>query len=618
MPPFVYRSLQDFVRATATAKTRQELLRKLITNAAKRKTQTHLDATGARMSTFPEMFGRSLAADMGKQAFVGAGLKMVGRGISNFARNQLSGGLGKFVGNIGNGMRGLGTQTQRAGLRLGNAAQPLVNEVKDMSNQVINRGMATIDRLPSWALPAASGAVVGGRVATDIHNDRELRRPSPLLQNKPLPQQGGLMANPIQETYSMNMNKQSGLANIGTHLMRDLPRMMERGLNRYGDLLGGHTAKKMFPVAAVAGTLKRQMPQMEHHIMSNSDGVLDVVNQQTIKRILDAYKKEVGKVVLTRGGTAGAATLGVNALSNALGEKTSAQTINKQANMALLRQILSPAMKQLRGYGANALSAAGRGGSRYMELLSGNKLKNMTHRYEHLMNMFGDYPTKNMMNQHGQIGYDVAANANGVLTDLQHKALSEAIKVYGTRAGTVGAGSLATAGGLAGIGRMQQGNNQPMLAKKSMTMPQPTSRGTMKKVQMPEASPSKPDCDPEGVQMSAAKQSSLLSVLGGLAGGGLGGVAGAAGGGLLGALGGGAMAGHRGAGIGLLSGGAAGLGAGAHMGGNIGANIGASFDKKKKKPESDKDKKEDNADDDKEVKEAAAVVLAQLKRNHTK
>ena len=335
------------------------------------------------------------------------------------------------------------------------------------------------------------------------------------------------------------------------------------------------------------------------------------------------------------------------------GMNLSKQMTNKQANMALLRQILSPAMKQLRGYGANALSAAGRGGSRYMELLSGNKLKNMTHRYEHLMNMFGDYPTKNMMNQHGQIGYDVAANANGVLTDLQHKALGEAIKVYGTRAGTVGAGSLATAGGLAGIGRMQQGNNQPMLAKKSMTMPQPSSRGQTKKVQMPAASPTKPDCDPEGVQMSNNKQAFMgIGGLAGMAtapkgeedlsigrgalrgvGTGLGVGTGAVTGGLAGGLGGAGLGAILGAlarseprlsqrmGVGASQLGPIGMLAGGLGGAVYGGYKGNKATKAlldKTAPIGEKKKKEDNKEDDKEVKEAAAVVLAQLKRNHNK
>jgi hypothetical protein len=115
------------------------------------------------------------------------------------------------------------------------------------------------------------------------------------------------------------------------------------------------------------------------------------------------------------------------------------------------------------------------------------------------------------------------------------------------------------------------------------------------------------------------KQASVLSVLGGLTGGGLGGLAGGAGGGILGALGGGALGGGPGAGLGLLAGGAAGLGAGAHMGGNIGANIGASFSKKKEKPESEEkeEKSEEKSEDsgDEEVKKSAAAVLAQLQNN---
>lgn len=123
-------------------------------------------------------------------------------------------------------------------------------------------------------------------------------------------------------------------------------------------------------------------------------------------------------------------------------------------------------------------------------------------------------------------------------------------------------------------------------------------------------------------KLSAAgtkKKASVLSVLGGLAGGGLGGLAGGAGGGILGALGGGALGGGPGAGLGLLAGGAAGLGAGAHMGGNIGASIGAGFSKKKEKPESEekeeKSEEKSESSGDEEVKESAARVLAQLQKN---
>lgn len=115
------------------------------------------------------------------------------------------------------------------------------------------------------------------------------------------------------------------------------------------------------------------------------------------------------------------------------------------------------------------------------------------------------------------------------------------------------------------------------------------------------------------------KTASVLSVLGGLAGGGIGGLAGGGAGGILGALGGGALGGGPGAGLGLLAGGAAGLGAGAHMGGNIGADIGRSFSKKKEAPESEEkeEKSEEKSEDsgDEEVKKSAAAVLAQLQKN---
>lgn len=122
------------------------------------------------------------------------------------------------------------------------------------------------------------------------------------------------------------------------------------------------------------------------------------------------------------------------------------------------------------------------------------------------------------------------------------------------------------------------------------------------------------------------KKASVLSVLGGLTGGGLGGLAGGAGGGILGALGGGALGGAPGAGLGILAGGAAGLGAGAHVGGTIGSDIGRSFSKKKEeKPESDENAEEGEEDTNKEkemdkysthdIVKNASAVLAQMRKN---
>lgn len=537
MPPFVYRSLKDFVRATATAQTRQELLQKLLTNAAKRKTQTHLDSTGARMSTFPEMFGRSLASDMGKQAFVGAGLKMVGRGISNFARNQLSGGLGKFVGNIGNGVRGLGTQTQRVGLRLGNAAQPLVNEVKDISGKLLNDGRNAVNQLPSWVPPAIGGGIVGASAANDAHNMREMSRPSPLTRPNTFP------------------------------VYRD-----GSGQNPYSELIG-------------------------------------------------------------------------------------APMLNKESN--LMTSALGPAFKKLRMLASSGMQNVGKGGARYMELLTASKLKNLAHKQQLMEQMRANAAPFNSRAMEimravdgGGLKGQIHENATNLAEKLQHQALAEAAKVYGTRATTAGAGSLAAATGLAGVSRalhQPSGNNQPMLAKKSMTMPQPTSRGTMKKVQMPEASPNKPDCDPEGVQMSNNKQAFMgIGGLAGMAtapegeedlsigrgalrgvGTGLGLSTGAVTGGLAGGLGG--------AGLGAILGAIArseprlsqrmGVGAsqlgpiGMLAGGLGGAVYGGYKGNKATKALLDKtapigEKKKKNKEDDKEVKEAAATVLQLLHKNN--
>jgi hypothetical protein len=253
----------------------------------------------------------------------------------------------------------------------------------------------------------------------------------------------------------------------------------------------------------------------------------------------------------------------------------------------------------------------------------------------------------------GQI-QDHAAN---MARQYQDQALGEAGKVFGTNVATIGA---AGAGGAAAgstaynkIKEQLQGNNQPMLAKQSMTMPQPSSRGQMKKVQMPEASPTKSDCDPEGVQMSNNKQAFMgLGALAGMAtapnkeeedlsigrgalrgvGTGLGVGTGAVTGGLAGGLGGAGRGAILGAlartdprlsqrmGVGASQLGSLGMLAGGLGGAIYGGYKGNKATKAlldKTAPISEK-KKTPDKEDDKEVKEAAAVVLAQLKRNHNK
>lgn len=536
MPPFVYRSLKDYMRTATMGSARQELLKKLLAQAAQRKTQLHIDASGARMNTFPEMFGQSLAKNMGKQAFLGAGLNMAGRGIANFAGKQLQGGLGRAVGGLGNAVRGVGIQAQRAGQRIGTAAQPLVNELKNMGGQIMSRGAQTAKNLPGWAMPAAGGAAVGAAGMHDYHALRDLGQ-SRLPQTMPqMP--GGFNNRPKFETLPYKMPRPNGI--------------IPGGMN---------------------------MPQYQNHRADGFNMPNPARQQGGLMMGNDPYSMSLAKA-----------------------------SADKQANMALLKQMLSPALKQLRSAGSNAMAGARNGASRYMELLSGNKLKGMAHKYDHLMEMFGDYPTKALTDAHGPIGYDVAANANGVLTDLQHNALSEAAKVIGTRTGTVGAGLLGGSalingmqnektsglmdevlrraasgvkgvvtghggqlleamtpkaqgfkrylemlrfqrvramrdnaeklmklhpsasndfaeqmseaylpelyksvgtgagtgvGGMLGLNALFSGNQpqQPAM-KQSAEMPEPSSRGQTKKVTMPEAPESDPDCDPEGADMT--------------------------------------------------------------------------------------------------------------------
>lgn len=334
-----------------------------------------------------------------------------------------------------------------------------------------------------------------------------------------------------------------------------------------------------------------------------------------------------------------------------------------------------PAMKSL-GMGLGKVLGAAKGGAgRYMELLRGTKLQNLVRKHEMASELgnIADPPgvIKDIMRRisggglQGQIG----DNAADVARQLQHQTLGETAKVYGTRVGTVGAGLL---GGSAAL--------QGALAKESASLPEPTCRGMTKKVTMPGENKQQPDLDPEGVQMSAQdysvnKSANLKFALRALAAGavqkqafmGLGALAGMAtapnkeeedlstGRGALRGVGTGLGA-AAGAGIGALGGtvGGAGLGAvlgalaraipsgspnrlsfsdaigrGATTGGGLGylagipagAIYGGYKGNKATKALLDKtapisDKKKDKKDDDKDVKEAAASVLAQIKRNH--
>lgn len=363
----------------------------------------------------------------------------------------------------------------------------------------------------------------------------------------------------------------------------------------------------------------------------------------------------------------------------------SKQMMNKQANMALLRQILAPAMKQLQTGAAKTMS----GLKTYGKRLTGyDTAKPMANRIRLIKDMERDL-WRNIPNPENVAVNSMRYNPRAVGNPTQavadarrarntgfeaykdlnrqgsgaYDSLSKELEaIRKTRLYTGGAASGATLAGV-GASAYNNSNNQPMLAKKSMTMPQPSSRGQTKKVQMPEASATKPGCNPEGVQMNNNKQAFMgigglagmatapegeedLSIgrgalrgagtaIGGAAGAGLGAIGGAGigsiGGGLLGALsaalskrrdgqtfgqavGGGAAGGAMaGGGLGYL----AGIPAGAIYGG-IKGNKATKALLDKSAPIGEKKKKEDNKEDDKEVKEAAAVVLAQLKRNYNK
>jgi hypothetical protein len=154
------------------------------------------------------------------------------------------------------------------------------------------------------------------------------------------------------------------------------------------------------------------------------------------------------------------------------------------------------------------------------------------------------------------------------LNDPQNGFLSNIYEQLGTQNKNIAAEldairktRLYTGGAAAGVGGFGVGSaayrNTFGNEKASVEMPQPSSRGQTKKVTMPEASPAKPDCDPEGVQMT--NKQALVD--GALIGGGLGAVT--------------APKGHLFENIGRGAGRGVGTEAGAAIGGTVGAAGGA-------------------------------------------
>jgi hypothetical protein len=511
MPPFVYRSLKDFMRASATAQTRQELLQKLITTAAKRKAQFHVDATDARLVTSPETFGMNLSKQiMNKHAnpLRGPAAKSI-----QMALQKIMGGLKTY------GKRMTGNSTL---------------------NPMQTRGKL-LDELEQQIASSAK----------------------PLVDLTPLKQKSKLVQDMLDGVRDRAHGHDPSSSPLGGKYFRDL---FEARMRPTLDKIQQH--KSLFPGKSTSSTIQSQ--------------------QQALARA-----------------RAGAAQV--------------SETARRQQDMAT--------------------RVGGLEDTLYSQRIDAGKAVNRAREHNQLQNLTfggGDVPG---LGQMGEVVKQKGINRKALEKELD---AIESARSY-------------TAGGLAGatlgsVGYNAYANSGNPAMKQSMTMPQPSSRGQTKKVQMPEASPTKPDCDPEGVQMSNNKQAFLtgasIGALGGLAtskpgqrasgigrgaliGGGteLGTVGGAGFGGLtgtaLGALLGGLISrkpegAMTGAGLGGLTGAVLGAGGGGYAG-HIGTK--ALLDSQQGKdvnPKSRKSDKKDDKEDDKEVKEAAAVVLAQLKRNHNK
>lgn len=545
MPPFVYRSLKDFMRVSATAKTRQELLQKLITNAAKRKSQLHIDATGARITAAPETFGMNISKQMmDKQA--NPLTQMLSPALKNLQGKVVPELLQRLQILAGKGARGVKRYGQR--LMGDETLKPLYGRQDEMR-----------------ALEQQLRQQAGSRIDT-----------------KPINQKITLMHDLVDELYGYRKH------------LKDLDpkKMFDRRMAQGGAEEAAH--RRLFPTSN--RVLETRAPFSA---------------QQNMRFGLNRARAR---------GSAAMEAENLRRLKGLFGGR-----LHGMANLHAGQPGFTPGL----------LDTADSSFRAQLKALADARAHNAQHTdiwREQLPNVF-----------RSQVSADKAIRR-------------ELDAIESARAYTVGGASGVTLGG---VGYNAYANSGEPAMKKSMTMPQPTSRGTMKKVQMPEASSTKPGCNPEGVQMSNNKQAFMgigglagmatapegeedLSIgrgalrgagtaLGAGAGAGLGAIGGAGigsiGGGLLGALAGalskrrfgqtfgqsvgGGMAGGAmaGGGLGYL----AGIPAGAIYGG-IKGNKATKALLDKSAPIGEKKKK--NKEDDKEVKKAAATVLQLLHKNN--
>lgn len=509
MPPFVYRSLKDFMRVSATAKTRQELLQRLIANAAKRKSQLHIDATGARLATSPETFGMN-----------------IGKQMMNKQANPLTNLLARLRPSAG---RLFDAVFSIPGVpRLPAVARPVLSAAEEAAErkagvppQVLKDFLNTSRPMPAMRVPSA--AEIQQKILEKA--ERAAGIPPQKIMNK--------QANPLTQMLS------PALKNLRGKVVPELLQRLQilagkgaRGVKRYGQrLMGDDTLKPLYGRQDELRALEQQLRQQAGSrintkpMVQKADLMHDLVEGLRARRreLRDVDPEQLFQSRIDAAQAGAKAHKALFPMSNrplegrapfsaqqnrrfghelARGRASGAEAVrrlNKEKELIADNMFGMPNLRAGEsGFNPGQLDLADQSFREQLKALAGARAHNQQHTriwQEELPNVFR---SQHMANKAVQRELDAIESA---------------------RAYTAGGAAGATLGG---VGYNAYTNSGEPAMKQSMTMPQPTSRGTMKKVQLPEASLSKPDCDPEGVQMSAqdhnvSKEAGLGSILKALA-----------------------------------------------------------------------------------------------------
>lgn len=612
---------------------RNELLKKIIAITAKRKAQLHMDATGARMATTPEafQFGENVFKGMHKKAlspWMKTLKDVAGRavsGVKTYGKRLVGDSTMVPLRAQQDALRGLEKKlVEQAGQRID--TQPLTQQTdliremlhdlmdyrrglrrspKDVWKEVYDRGAQSI---------TDAGRLFPGRLTASTNQQHA---------------HTAARARAAAGAASENLRRTQGLFSslVGKPNLRAGQPGFQPGLLDLTDQSLQAKLKELAAARAHNAThtdiWHRQLPDVyRKQVAANTAAA----NEMEAIRKTRQYTADTATV----GGLAG---LGGLAYANS-GEKQSSVDFASPLAFALppaalgatagglYGAVMGPRKKKLRAILKGLVSGGLMGGGAGLG-----------------MGLGGEFA--------GRTGGSLPFAGTGIQGLINRGNRAQFGALAGAPLGAVGGGAL---GALladrvnASTDALLDGEKE----KDAADMPQPTSRGETKKVTMPEANKSEPDCDPEGVQMTEKDHNKKafmgLGALAGMAtapegeedlsigrgalrgvGTGLGvgtgavtgGLAGGAGGAALGAILGALARGKNqtfsdamgrgasgGAGLGLL----AGIPTGAVYGGYKG-NKATKALLDKTAPISEKKKKKD---DDKEVKEAAAKMLAYL------